>query len=68
MLVAAKAVKEVGDFLLWVFLAGVGGHCGSSYWIQILVLVRAIWDGREPADKASVTGDVPAWSKRVWFV
>lgn len=68
MLVAAKAAKEVGDLLFWVFLAGVGGRCGSSYWIQILILVRVIWGRREPANKASITSNVPAWSERVWFV
>ena len=68
MLVVAKAVKEAGDILFWVFLAGVRGRCGSSCWIQILVLVRVIWDGCEPADKASIPSNVPAWSERVWFV
>ena len=68
MLIAAKAVQEVGDVLFLVFLAVVRGRCGSSFWIQILVLVKAIWGGREPADKTSIAGNVPAWSERVWFV
>ena len=67
MLVAAKAVKEVGDILFWVFLAGVRGRCGSCCWIQILVLVRAIWCSRKPVDKASIAENVPAWSERVWL-